>query len=338
MPKSAALQILSKKKAEAAETPSAEAEQAATPGEEVDTAPEAAEAEPAPNPKVTVTKAKGSTKAKEAKGETVATQTKTKVVADEIVDTAATIENLTEAAAFKELNGLLESQSFDEFRMGGILAKIQVEGWLGEHPNFRSLVEAEFGIKYRTAMMWVAMYNNLVESGVSYSKLKRLGWTKIALLAPILTQDNVEEIVPAIEGMTALQVGEFVRNFNAGTASASSIPSDVSELKSKTFKLFPGQKESVELALDKAKKDASTDSDSAALEFICIDFASGTKKKAAATKTTTEVKVPETKDEFVAVFKSKREGAEDLQTALTDILEAVNEVFPEAQIEVELAE
>lgn len=334
MPKSAALQILNKnKKAKAEEVESQTDTEEVTPGEPVEAE---AKDEPKAKSKVSV---KTKPKAKDAEGGTVTkTKPKTKTVTDEIADTASAIENLTEPAAFKQLQELLHGTAFDEFRMGGILAKIQTEGWLGEHPNFRSLVEAEFGIKYRVAMMWVAMYKNLVESGVPWSKLKRLGWTKVSMLSPILTEENVDDILQTTADMSALQVSAYVQAYNTGEATSKSVPDDVSELKSKTFKLFPGQKESVELAIEKAKKETGTDSDAAALEFIAIDFASGTKKKPAAAKGETQVKVPESKEEFVTVFQAKREAAEDLQTALTDILEAVNDVFPEAQISVELEE
>lgn len=322
MAQSKALEILSKKK-EAEDGETAVAEQ-----------PEAQADEPATPKKAA------------PKGSTVTeTKTATKSVSDEIADTASTIENMTEPTAFKELHEMLHAQAFDEFRMGGILAKIQTENWFGEHPNFRSLVEAEFGIKYRTAMLWVAMYNDLVESGVAWTKLKRLGWTKISLLSGILTTDNVDEVLKTVDGMNAMQIQAYVAEFNKGNATSTSVPSDVSELKSKTFKLFPGQKESVELAIEKAKKETGTDSDSAALEYISVDFMSGTKKpKASASASTGDesavsaAALPTTMAEFVPVFQNVREKAEDLQTGLTEILQAINEVFPEAQISVELEE
>jgi hypothetical protein len=143
-----------------------------------------------------------------------------------------------------------------------------------------------------------------------------------------------------VAGMNAMQIQAYVAEFNAGTATASSVPNDVSELKSKTFKLFPGQKESIELAIEKAKKETGTDSDSAALEFIAIDFTAGSKKTKATSVVTGDATqaMPTTMGDFVPLFQNVRDTADDLQTGLAEILQGINEVYPEAQISVVLDE
>jgi len=267
MSKSAAIQILTKNKEKAMaeaetdevipeETPEVEAEVEETPQPEEK--PKAAAKNVKPTVTTTATKPKAAAKAKPV------------TISDEIADTASSIENLSESEALQELQNLLDAQAHDEFRIGGILAKIQTEGWFGEHPNFRTLVEAEYGIKYRTAMYWIGIYNDLVDSGVKWSDVKRLGWTKLKELSPILTPDNVKAILKAVEGMNALQVAAYASDLQAnnGDVAKTEVPGEENQLKSKAFKLFPGQKESVELALEKAKKMSGTDSDSAALEFM----------------------------------------------------------------------
>ena len=338
MSKSAAIQILTKNKEKAMaeaetdevipeETPEVEAEVEETPQPEEK--PKAAAKKGKTTVTTTATKPKAAAKAKPV------------TISDEIADTASSIENLSESEALQELQNLLDAQAHDEFRIGGILAKIQTEGWFGEHPNFRTLVEAEYGIKYRTAMYWIGIYNDLVDSGVKWSDVKRLGWTKLKELSPILTPDNVKAILKAVEGMNALQVAAYASDLQAnnGDVAKTEVPGEENQLKSKAFKLFPGQKESVELALEKAKKMSGTDSDSAALEFIAVDFMSGSKKPATKTKaepTGDGPVYPNSVSEYIEAFKKTRESADDLQSGLMIALEALNEVFPEAQISVEL--
>lgn len=328
MAKSAAIQILKKKKAgsgtaevepETQEAEAVETEQEETP------APKAAK-KPA-GKKAASPKAKATTTTKD--------KVETTAQSDEIADTAAAIENMTEEAATSELRQLLEAQSFDEFRMGGILAKIQTENWFGEYDNFRSLVEAEYHINYRKAMYLVGLYNDLVESGVPWAKVKHLGWTKLKDLAGILTTDNADEVLKAVDGMNALQVAAYVDSFKSSGGTSTNVPADQTDIKSKTFKLFPAQKETVELAVEKAKKDGNTDSDGAALEYIATDFLAGAKKKAPATK---GIKQPETTEDLVPLLKPIREGSEEISESLSIVLQAIGEVWPEAQIQVELEE
>lgn len=365
--KSAAIQILNKKKAaakaaaaEPAETAEVETEEAGTETEEdaveTETAEEEAVAEgeatsaegdgggdPEPEPEPVKKKGVQIKKAPAKAAAGTKTEAKPKTVSsDEIQTTAAGIETMSEATAIKELQLLIENQSLDQFKMGGILSKMLSEKWHGEHPNFRSMVEAEFGVKYRTAMMWISMYNNLVESKVPYSKVKRLGWTKIAYLSAILTVENVDEVLSQVDGMTALQVQAFVDEYSkSGDAKKAAENEDVNQLKSKTFKLFPGQKESVDLAIEKARTSANTDSDSAALEFICVDFLSGnvsskktTPKPAPKEELGEQVAIPTSSADFIPLFEHIRDNDETIEEAITVILEAFQEVFPSVTLNV----
>lgn len=276
--------------------------------------------------------------AKKATATATKTKTKTETAPTDLIKiTASEIENLTESQAGQQLHLLMDTQSFDQFKIGGILAKIQTEGWFGEHPNFRSYVEAEHSIQYRTAMLWVAMYNDVLDSGVAWDKLKHLGWTKISIIAPILTPDNVDGVLEAVADMNTVSVRAYVQSFEGETPSSkTATEQEINNLKSKTFKLFEGQKETVDLAIEKAKKEAGTDADSAALEFICTDYVSnGAKKPDAKTVYTFD---PNAAMDFPLddLFKAIREQAEDLPTAVQHILVAVGNVIPEANISVEL--
>jgi hypothetical protein len=52
----------------------------------------------------------------------------------------------------------------------------------------------------------------------------------------------------------------------------------------------------------------------------------------------TNASMPTTMGDFIPIFANVREKSGDLQTGLTEILQAINEVYPEAQISVELEE
>jgi hypothetical protein len=292
-----------------------------------------------------VTLAEEAAPKKTTKKVTTATAAKAKVKApaqtDVIISTANEIENMSESAATGELRDLLDTQAFDTFRIGGILSKIQTEGWFGEHPNFRSLVEAEFDIKYRTAMMYVALYNDMVNSNVPWDKVKGLGWTKAAILAPIMTPDNIDSILASVDGMGTVAVRAYASQFDAAPTStaATASPDEVSTLKTKSFKVFEGQKETIDLAIDKAKKQSGTDSDSAALEFLCTDYLSGTKKQAPSKSVTFGFDPADPMAfDLNALFAAIVEKSDDVPSALNHILTAISEKIPQANISVELEE
>jgi hypothetical protein len=204
---------------------------------------------------------------------------------DMIVQTANEIENLKEAKAFDMVPRLIDDSDRNSFRLGGILSKIQSEGWFMNKgfENFKGYVEAECSIKYRKAMYLIGIYNGLVESGVPWAKVSHLGWTKLKELAGILTPDNVDEWVGVAETMTALQLIDYIAKATAGAETASSTEDAqkaAKETSTKTFKLHKDQRETVDEALKKAKHAGGTDHDSVALEMICIDYLGGTPKVA----------------------------------------------------------
>lgn len=348
MAKSAAIQILSKKKqaAEAEEAVDVEEEavgedegsEEEDETEDADTEVESESAE-----EVVEEKPKAASKVKSEGATTTKTKTAASTATDDIVATATEIENLTEAKALKVLGEMVEAKSFDEFRMGGILSRIQSEGWIGEYENFRSFIEAEYDFKYRTAMYWIAIYNNLVESGVAWSKVKRLGWTKLKELSSILTKENVSEILKDVTPMNVMQVIAYVAEYNkTGDTTAAAKVTEGEQLKTKSFKLFEGQKESVDIALEKAKEASGTDSDAVALEYICVNYASGAapkpKTKKAAEAEAPSIDMPTTGDELVPFIQSVADQFDEseIEAALGEIFSAITAVFPDATIEAKL--
>lgn len=275
---------------------------------------------------------------KKAPAKKASTATEDKAAPDVFAEVAKRVEGLTEAAAFSRLDRLIHSQAADAFEMGGILAKIQTEGWFGEHPNFRTLIENEFGMTYRTAMAYLAMYNAIIESGVEYEKVQHLGWTKISILAPILNEENIDKTIAAVADMNTLQVQEFVRDLQKGESTPEQAKKTAEDIKSKTFKLFAPQLETVDMALEKAQTATGSESTGHNLEMICQDFLAGNtgKKKDKKAKDDGEVDNTATLVDRFSAIRAAHD--DDLQAGLMEVLNAIDEVWPEANIEVELEE
>jgi len=192
---------------------------------------------------------------------------------DLIAKTAFEIENLNESQCHAALHQIVEDTEFSFFKMGGVLSKIQENGWFGEHGSLKEYIEAEFNIKYRTAMYAIQIYNDLVEAGVPWDKVKAVGWTKIKEVSPVLTSDNVDHWVEKAKTLTTKELIEEVKQFK-GEGESNSGGDDAAPAKTTTmtFKAHEDQAETIKSALDKAKEAAGTTVDTVALEFICLEF------------------------------------------------------------------
>lgn len=275
------------------------------------TAPAAAEPE-------VVSKVKIATKAKaEVVDNTNATDTEKSD--DLIVQVAQECESLKEDKAFKLIPTLLNNIDHDYFKLGGVLAVIQSNAWFMDKgfDNFKAYLESETGINYRKAMYLVSIYNGLVASGVKWGDVSKLGWTKLKELAMLLPPANVDEWVEVADGMTVLQLQEYIKTKSAAPATSNKdAEKGATKTTTMTFKLHSDQKETVRAALDKAKHESGTDVDSVALEHICLDFLGGTSKLA----------TPKTLAELM-----KGKSAEE-------VLEAFGTVFPDVELSAEIPE
>lgn len=246
-------------------------------------------------------------------------------VTDLIAKVALEIENLKEEKAFALVPKLMDSIESDYFRLGGVLAHIQSEGWFMDKgfENFRAYVEDGCGMAYRKSMYLIQIYNGLVASGVSWEKVKSLGWTKLKELSSILTPDNVDGWVATATDMTVLQLQDYIKAQTAGSTKETSAEkkSDAAEVKkvsTMTFKVHDDQKATIREALDKCKHETGTEVDTVALEHICLDFLGGESKlKAGPTLSL--------KDQMMAM-------------SVEEVLETLGEAFPTLQMEVTLPE
>lgn len=254
---------------------------------------------------------------------------------DVIHSTANAIENVADATEAENMvRTLLEDTEFNAFKIGGYLAVISAKGWFGEHANFKDYVEKVFGLHYRKANYWVNIYTGLLEAQVSWDQVKGLGWTKLKELVGILTPENVAEWVAKAESMTTLQLIEHIKADKKGGTVISNDGSGQSDVTTKTFKLHPDQKETVEGAVAKAKQIAGTDSDAVALENIALEFL-GKAPASAAEPPVAAVSGGEMPT-MLAVFQHQKEKhAGNKDALLAEIFEAFEKVFPDINVTID---
>lgn len=199
---------------------------------------------------------------------------------DLIVYTVKELEGLEKEAALGLVNELIEGSSYNNFKLGGVLSRIQEEGWWegGSYETFRDFTENVYGIKYRKAMYLIEIYNALVESGVPWDSVKEMGWTKLREVAGLLTKENMDEWAERAKSMSTIQLIEYVKQYKAdqaGKKESSDEGEDVKTVSTMTFKVHADQKETIRHALDKAREDNKTEFDAVALEYICMQYLEG---------------------------------------------------------------
>jgi len=206
--------------------------------------------------------------------------TKKKADVDLIEATVHEVENLTAATALPEADRLLNDAEFNYFKLGGVLVVIQENSWWESEgfENFKEFIEQRIDMPYRKAMYLINIYQCLVDAGIKWDSVKNIGWTKLKDIAPLLTEDNVDEWVQRAETMTTLELQEYIKAHKAGGGSAEEGDEEetkATKVSTMTFKLHEDQRETIRTALDKAQGDNNTEYDAVALEYICMQYLEG---------------------------------------------------------------
>jgi len=234
------------------------------------------------------------------------------LAADKLSDVVQQVSKLGRDDALTLARGLCEETGLTWFKLGGVFSVIRQNHWYEPYDSFRSYVEQEHGIKYRTASYWVEIYDHLVETNIPWDAVEVLGWTKISVMLSVLDGDNYQGWIEFAEDHTVHQIQEAVKNVEKDGQ-----PQDLAqqvEVKTKTFKLHPDQLETVDGALEKAKKDGNTDVASVALEYICLEYlGKGTKKSPA---------------------QGVRETMES--AGMDEVLKTFEEIWPDVEVRVKL--
>lgn len=261
--------------------------------------------------------------------ETGVTATKTKVTTrttatkDKIAEAVKTIENYSEAEAHKSLLAKINNRDNEAFEIGGVLSLVQRNSWFKGYANLKEYCSNEFGLDYRKAMYYINIYNNLLDSGVAWDKVKSLGWTKLSRLTQVMTKENCEEWIEKAKSMTVLALEQAIKGNKS-----SSTPADSSGIKSETqsltFKLHQDQAETVREALAKAKGELQTEYDTVAIENICMGYLTGSVQAAVPAKS--ELPQEITQELLVELFK---------KTNPELVFAAFEQVWPHINVSVE---
>ena len=212
-----------------------------------------------------------------------AEKTTVKTVDDLIVNVIHEVENYSKEQAYDIASKLEEDVEFSYFRLGGILNRINEEGWYADEgfQKFTDFVEDRFGVKRSKAMHLIKIYNDLIASGVTWDVVSSIGWSKLKEISGVITKKNAKGWVKKANEMSVIQLAEYVRQQKAKDVSGGTDDADAGEapqVSSMTFKMHNDQKEVVQQAVEKAKEETGTDHANVALEAICLDYLSGPSK------------------------------------------------------------
>lgn len=233
----------------------------------------AAPAVPAKTEVATTTKP--AKKAAKSKAVAVAAKDGEVVSADVLKDLVHEIENMKETEALELVDALNEQTEVTFFKLGGVLSVILSNQWHSPYANFREFVEKKHGIQYRRAMYWVDIYQRLSACGVQWSQVSKIGWTKLKEIAKVITADNVDEWVAIAEQQNTLTLIDMVKNALMKDTPQALEDQSSKTVMTKTFKMHEDQKVTIEAAIEKAKEQSGTQVDTAALEFVCLDYLGG---------------------------------------------------------------
>ena len=185
------------------------------------------------------------------------------------------IENMKEQAVYDEIAKVIEQSEVAYFKLGGLLAVSLTNSWFNGYASFKEMIEGKFGFKYRKAMYLVEVYTKVVESGVAWAKLEPVGWTKVQIIAKVLTAENADkwiEIAKAQNAPTLANVVDLEIKKIAGLASGDETVKSVTNMH---FKVHADQKATIDAALEKSKEISGTEVGAVALTNVCLDFLGG---------------------------------------------------------------
>jgi DNA-directed RNA polymerase beta' subunit len=245
-----------------------------------------AKSKTAPN-MAALTAEKGTAKAAPKKAATKKAAAKPVAATDLIVASSNEVENLTKPQALKLAPELIEAEGINDFKLGGVLQKIQEEKWWegDDFESFKDYIETGLGLPYRKCMYLVNIYEKLVAAGIKWSDVKTIGWSKLRFIIDLIDKDNVAEWVKRADTMNSLEIQEYVKGLKTGKKSTDGDEENTTKISSMVFKVHPDQKEMIREALDKKKEETGTEYDAVALETIALGYIEGnTGKPKAVTK------------------------------------------------------
>jgi hypothetical protein len=194
-------------------------------------------------------------------------------VGDDIGGLIQDIGNLTKDDAIARLLELEEHHEKTFFEIGGVLSAIQKRKWFEPFASLDEWVEKNTALSRSKARALIQIYDAVVTSGVNWVKIQHLGWTKLNAIAGVLDGANADHWIEVASIHSRAEIKQLVQEHLAGSAGRK--PEVSTATRVKTFKFRDDQIKPVQAAIDRAKKIAGVEDDSAALAVICEAYADG---------------------------------------------------------------
>jgi len=152
---------------------------------------------------------------------------------------------------------------------------VDADGNEREYKNFEEYCVEEANMQKRKAYYLISIYRVFcVDLEIPVDVLRDLEWAKAKELAkgktPVINQDNWEELLEKIKGMSVRQVKEMVKAMRGGDTAPSP---DREKFNRLTFNVNDEQLKVVNDALELAGTMSDSDKPGWLLELICADFA-----------------------------------------------------------------
>jgi hypothetical protein len=188
---------------------------------------------------------------------------------DIIVHLVHEMDSLTKDDARARLIELEEDQEKTFFEIGGVLSAIQKHKWFEPLSSLDDWVKKNTAIKRSRARAWIQIYDAIVKSGVTWAKVKHLGWTKLNAIAGVLEGENADHWIEVASNHGRAEIKKLMQQHLAESIAqrGGSTPTPVTTFK---FHLHDEwQAEAIDGAIDAAKISKGFPDDSSALAYIC---------------------------------------------------------------------
>ena len=196
----------------------------------------------------------------------------------------------TAEGAKADLDQLTEFRGTHAFVSGGILKRIRDEEWYKAYgcPFFDRFLD-EQGIARSTGYAYIELYERITDSGVCWSDVQSIGWTKLRYLARQINKENRDAWIAIASEKTVAEIRQLLKDQNPAKALAGSEVGVSTQVDADAPDLFPvkptwqkkhrvsislheEQWETVETAFEIVKAQTESPHDNFALEMICLSF------------------------------------------------------------------
>lgn len=143
--------------------------------------------------------------------------------------------------------------------------KEQYASW--GYESYKDYVEGELSLEYRIALWYAQMGETISKYNIPKEVILNVSWTKFKEISLLDNKEEIEKLLKKAPNMTFQEVKDTVKQLRKNIAPKKEI--NITKI---TFNLIEDQYDVVNQAIEKAKQMVGTDSNGAALEYICQEF------------------------------------------------------------------